>query len=178
MRLTVSSIPETGIEEEFKLPVTLDEVKLEKDADVTLKVLRLGDRVFLSGRILSEASLECSRCLKNVLLPLDINFDVEYVPFAAAGEEEEEHELTSEELDAGFYRDGEINIDDIVREQVLLTVPMKPLCRTDCKGICSGCGTNLNVRSCECGAEEIDPRLAPLEKLKKSLDERKQKGKE
>ncbi|HDH50082.1 MAG TPA: DUF177 domain-containing protein, partial [Nitrospirae bacterium] len=169
MRLTVSSIPETGIEEEFKLPVTLGEVKLEKDAGVTLKASRLGDRVFLSGRIRSEASLECCRCLKNVLLPLDINFDVEYVLFTGAGAEEEEHELTSEELDVGFCRDGEINIDDIVREQVLLAVPMKPLCGADCKGICSGCGTNLNVGSCECGAEEIDPRLAPLEKLKKLL---------
>lgn len=165
MRLTISSIPESGIEEELKFPIALNNVVLEEDVQVFLKASRFGDKVLVDGRATSMASLVCSRCLKKISFPVKMRFNVEYIPYREFAEEDE-HELTREELDVSFYRDDEIDIRDLVREQMLLAIPMKPLCGSNCQGICSKCGKNLNEASCECSTEEIDPRLAPLKSLK------------
>jgi uncharacterized protein len=80
---------------------------------------------------------------------------------------EEEQELPDEELNTLYYQDETINIDDIAIEQVLLNAPIKPLCHNQCKGLCVVCGIDLNKSSCNCKKEEIDPRFALLEKMKK-----------
>ncbi len=166
MRLTVSCIPEKGIEKELKFPITLKDVVLEEDVQVFLKASRFGDKVLVDGRATSMASLVCSRCLEKISFPVKTIFNVEYIPYREFAEADE-HELTRKGLDIGFYRDDEIDIRGLVREQMLLAVPMKPLCKLDCRGICPKCGNNLNEVSCECKTEEIDPRLAPLKKIKK-----------
>jgi uncharacterized protein len=65
-----------------------------------------------------------------------------------------------------------LNIGDILHEQVLLALPMKPLCKVDCKGLCPTCGTNLNVKSCDCPKEQFNPNLDALIELKRRLEER------
>ncbi len=171
MRLTVSCIPESGIEEKLKFPIALNDIVLEEDVQVFLKASRFGDKVLVDGRATSVASLVCSRCLKKISFPVKVSFNVEYIPYREFAEEDE-YELTREELDVSFYRDDEIDIGGLIREQMLLAVPMKPLCESDCRGICPKCGKNLNEGSCGCSTEEIDPRLTPLKRFKKSLKNR------
>lgn len=165
MRITVSSIPEGGIEEELRLPVDLGDVKLKEDVQVFLRVSKSGSEVLVEGRFRFVAFLVCSRCLKEFSFPIKNNFSIEYSPYRELSKEKE-HELTREELDVNFYHNDEIDIEDLIREQIFLFVPMRPLCKSDCQGICPQCGTNLNEISCGCSSEKIDHRLAPLKKLR------------
>jgi uncharacterized protein len=79
---------------------------------------------------------------------------------------EDEREVAEEDLDTSYYRDDQIDLNELLREQFYLALPMKPLCRDDCAGLCSQCGTNLNIGTCQCSSQWEDPRLAPLKELK------------
>ncbi len=168
MRLIVSEIPEDGIERELRIPLILDEIILKEDARVFLKIFRHITKVIIDGFTKSTASLACSRCLKEFLYPLKIDFCVEYLPQKEAIQHRE-HELTGNDLNVSFYEDDEIDMKGLIREQILLAVPMKPLCKTECSGICPQCGKNFNTTSCKCISKKIDPRLAKLEILKESI---------
>ena len=74
------------------------------------------------------------------------------------------------ELNIGYYKDDKIFIDDIIKEQMLLVLPIKQLCKDDCKGLCAECGQDKNTGSCECKHEHVDPRLAKLSELKERLN--------
>ena len=76
--------------------------------------------------------------------------------------------LSEEELAVSVFDEGSIDVDEIVKEQILLAVPARTLCREDCKGICPECGTDLNTGQCDCAAEEVDPRWAALKSLKET----------
>ena len=78
---------------------------------------------------------------------------------------EDEREVQDEDLDTSYYRDDQIDLNELLREQFYLALPMKPLCREDCAGLCPQCGTNLNTGTCQCTTEWEDPRLAPLKGL-------------
>lgn len=124
-----------------------------------------GAEVAFSGDIETVATLSCSRCLEPYPLPLDLHFDLKYTaePEAAgAGESRvDEHSITVVHFDG-----ARIGIDDLLAEQILLGLPLKPLCREDCGGLCPHCGTNRNTRACGCSTERgADPRLAALKKL-------------
>jgi uncharacterized protein len=165
MRLTVSRIPDSGIEEKLKLRISLNDSMPTQDAEVSVKAKKFGERVLIEGRAKTTATLGCSRCLKHFSSPVDITFNTEYIPLRETGEEVE-HELTAEELDVSTYGNDQIDLTETVRDHILLFLPMKPLCNIQCKGMCSHCGKNLNEGSCECRSDHIDPRLAPLKKLK------------
>jgi uncharacterized protein len=81
--------------------------------------------------------------------------------------DEEKHELKVDELDMGFYSGDEMDLSDLVKEQIILNLPMKPLCNNSCKGICLQCGADLNSVNCSCSERGIDPRLEVLKKLLK-----------
>lgn len=168
MRIAVSSIPDSGIEEELRLLLNLEEVRLKGDVQVSLKVSKFGDKVLVDARVVAMTFLVCSRCLKEFSFPIKVDFSDEYIPYREFTEKTE-HELTKDELDVNFYQDDEIDIEDLIREQILLTVPMKSLCKSDCQGICPKCGKNLNetpIHRSGCSIERIDPRLTPLKNLK------------
>jgi uncharacterized protein len=165
MRLTVSDIPEDGIEKELRFYFSLFEKSPALDVLVSIKVSRFGDRVIIEGSIRASADLKCSRCIKDFSVPLNVDFSTELVPFEETYEEHE-RELTVAELDTGFYRDDEIDLESLVREHILLSLPMKPLCKSECQGLCPSCGKDLNKVSCECSRETIDPRLEPLKRLR------------
>jgi uncharacterized protein len=124
------------------------------------------DKFRLVGNVDTELELTCSRCLEPYRFPLSAPFDLLYLP-ASAVSAETEHEMEDEDFGTSFYRDNQIDLDELMREQFYLALPMKPLCREDCRGLCSQCGTNLNTSSCGCAPVWDDPRLAALKELGK-----------
>ncbi len=173
MRLNVSDIPDEGLKLDLELPVVLNDEAAPDIAHVFIKAFRLGKKVLIEGSINISVSLHCSRCLKDISVPQELSFREEYNPSEEAASEGEK-ELTGGEPDLSFYSDDEIDITELIKEQVLLSVPMKPLCRPECRGICPGCGRDLNKGDCNCKAEEIDPRLAPLMEFKEKIKLRKE----
>jgi len=119
----------------------------------------------LEGRVRTELELPCSRCLEPFRLPVDAAFDLRFLP-ATAMATEQERELQDEDVETSYYRNDQIDLNELMREQFYLALPMKPLCGEDCKGLCPQCGTNLNTGTCDCHAEWVDPRLAVLKDLK------------
>jgi len=128
------------------------------------------ERVRIAGRIQTTIELVCSRCLEPFAVPVDAAFDLLCLP-AAEAPDEEEVEVAEEDINAAFYRDGSIDLGEMIHEQLYLALPMKPLCREDCKGICPICGANPNTTTCTCEARWEDPRLAGLKALLKDNDD-------
>src|SRR5437763_2393644 len=119
----------------------------------------------LVGHVETTLELTCSRCLEPFTLPVDADFDLRYQPHAA-NTGEPEKEIEEDDLTTAFYEDDQIDLGLLMREQFYLSLPMKPLCQADCKGLCPECGTNLNRDRCDCKHEWHDPRLAALRELK------------
>ena len=136
-------------------PVTLD-FEIHKDKD----------RFRLVGTAVTELELSCSRCLEPFRMPVNASFDLRYLP-ASEMTPDEEREVEEDDLDTSYYRDDQVDLNELLREQFYLALPMKPLCQDDCKGLCPQCGTNLNTGTCDCHAQWDDPRLAPLKQLKR-----------
>jgi uncharacterized protein len=124
------------------------------------------DRFHLVGRVKTTLGLPCSRCLEPFTLDVDAPFDLHYQPLAPH-QGPAEREVEAGDMDAAFYENDEIDLGQLMGEQFYLSLPMKPLCKDDCKGLCSNCGTNLNKATCDCNTQWEDPRLAALRALKK-----------
>ncbi len=109
--------------------------------------------------------MPCSRCLEPFETPVDAPFDLRYQPHAE-NTGEGEREIAEDDLTTAFYEHDEIDLGQLMREQFYLSLPMKPLCREECRGLCSVCGTNLNRGACGCTHAWEDPRLAALRELR------------
>jgi uncharacterized protein len=118
----------------------------------------------LVGRVQTTLELSCSRCLEPFLSPVDAQFDLRYQPHTEnAGEGE--RAIEEDDLTTAFYEHDRIDLGLLMQEQFYLSLPMKPLCGADCKGLCPVCGTNLNRDTCDCQRAWEDPRLAALKNL-------------
>ncbi len=127
-----------------------------------------GGEVRVHGRIRTEVETECDRCLGRASFPIDAPFDLFYRPLGAAGEPEEdeaEQAIDEGEAEMGFYELPGLELEDIVREQVLLQLPMQKLCSAACKGICPICGVNRNETECNCRPPSGDDRWMALKDL-------------
>jgi len=120
----------------------------------------------LAGRVESTLELLCSRCLEPFPWPVDAAFDLRFQP-KEQNVGEGERDVEYDDLSTAFYENEMIDLGQLMREQFYLSIPMKPLCRTECKGLCPTCGTNLNRIVCECRIEWTDPRLEALRALKR-----------
>ena len=150
-----------------------EEVEQEGDAYRIVAPVRLEfevqkdkDRFRLVGTAVTELELACSRCLEPFRMPVNAAFDIRYHPVSEVSQDEE-REVEEDDLETSYYRDDQIDLNELLREQFYLELPMKPLCTEGCKGLCPQCGTNLNTGTCDCSAGWNDPRLAPLRQLKK-----------
>lgn len=121
-------------------------------------------RLRLVGRVATTLELACSRCLEPFAMAIDEPFDLRYLP-AAENRGEGEREVGEDDLSVSFYRDDEIDLWQLMREQFYLALPMKPLCAETCRGLCLDCGANLNLTTCGCRPHRIDPRLAGLRSI-------------
>lgn len=122
------------------------------------------NRYRLVGTVRATLHLACSRCLEAYPVPVDCAFDLRYLP-QSANRGAEEQEVAEDDLSTAFYRDDVIDLDELVREQFYLALPMKPLCSEECRGLCPHCGTNLNRDTCGCADRWVDPRLEGLRAL-------------
>jgi len=165
MFIEISQIPEEGLDllyhDDLREGEGLWEPKTPVRASLHLK--KREDGVAVSGSFSIVVGLSCSRCSDPVVLPLEDAFEIYFTPPDRALDED--LELTPAELDVGFLEGTKIDLLGLITENVLLSLPLQPLCREDCHGICPRCGANLNEASCNCHKEEIDPRLALLKKL-------------
>lgn len=135
------------------------------------EIWNTGDSLLVKADLAGETLVQCSRCLTPFSLPLDVSFQEEFVE----GEEPAEGEETDEEGDDDrtitYYTGDEIDLTEALQQNVLLELPMKPLCSEDCLGICPTCGVNRNETSCTCQeSTNVDPRLAALKDLLRKPD--------
>ncbi|MFO0753352.1 MAG: DUF177 domain-containing protein [Thermodesulfovibrionales bacterium] len=141
-------------------------VKVVSPARASLRIEKREAEVLVQGEVQAEVELQCSRCLQGFTVPVRSSLSVVYDP-AESISREENYSLKGDELDMGFYRNDTLDLNDLLLEQMLLNIPMKPLCRPDCKGICPQCGKDLTAEKCACEVSEIDPRMKVLEQLLK-----------
>jgi uncharacterized protein len=123
----------------------------------------------LRGRVSAGLELQCARCLEPVKQEVDREFELLYRPLGAdAGRDE--LSVTAAEAEIGYYQGDGILLEDVVREQVLLALPLKVTCREDCKGLCPHCGKNLNEEQCSCNVPMEDPRWAALKEIRDRIE--------
>jgi uncharacterized protein len=168
MILDLSTIrqPETTLSRRFEpkdFEGRFSEFRVGAPVALDAKVLKDRDRFRLIGTVTTVLELACSRCLEPFELPIDAAFDVRYLP--QSENTGEEREVEEDDLAVAFYRDEAIDLGQLLEEQFYLALPMKPLCRDDCKGLCPNCGVNLNQQTCDCQVRWEDPRLAGLKAL-------------
>ena len=124
----------------------------------------------LQGKLETGLEVTCARCLEPVAFKVDRSFDLLYRPLGTdAGHEE--LSITDAEAEIGYYQGESLLLEDALREQVLLAVPLKLVCRENCKGLCPHCGTNLNESQCSCSEQMEDPRWAALKEIRNRLEE-------
>jgi uncharacterized protein len=138
---------------------------------LVMEVHKDGEAYRVSGRVATRLQLECGRCLEAFEIPIDSPFELRYVPQpSGGGAEDAEREVDEDDLTTAYYQEDAIDLGELMHEQFVLALPMKPLCSDDCRGLCPHCGTNLNMGRCDCKPEWTDPRLAALEGMLKDAD--------
>jgi uncharacterized protein len=123
-----------------------------------------GGEVRIRGRFDVEMESDCDRCLAAARFPLHADFDLFYRPMSDIAREEE-IEIDEGEAEIAFYEGGGMVLEDMLREQILLALPMQRICREDCLGICPVCGGNRNENPCDCKPQTGDDRWGALRKL-------------
>jgi uncharacterized protein len=172
----VSQIPPEGMEVDS--PLEAGEVHLEGEQSFALhpggrlrcRVDRGDDQtIHVRGQLGASLGLECGRCLEPFPLTVEQELDLFYLPHRDASEEEDEVELADRDMVVTYYSGDRLDLGEVIREQLLLSLPMKRLCREACRGLCPSCGINRNTATCSCSVPdaETDPRLAGLAKLLK-----------
>jgi len=143
---------------------------LRKDVYVQGSLSKLGREVFLKGNISTEVEMICSRCLEPLNFKIRSKISSHYVPGQESGNQESDVELHDSDIEIEYYSDDQIDLTQAVYDQMILSLPLVRLCKTDCQGICSQCGVNRNIKNCQCSNKDsIDPRLAVLKTLKDKL---------
>lgn len=122
----------------------------------------------IRARFQGSFEVLCARCVEPVAVPLHGDFDLLFRP-ENADAESGERAITEDETEIGYYGGDGLLLEDVVREQVLLTLPGRTLCKEDCKGLCVHCGQNLNSGNCNCSQTVVDPRWNALQGLASSL---------
>ena len=121
----------------------------------------VGAEIRIQGDVETRIEAACDRCLGLFSIPVERQFDLTYRPMSTIAREEE-IELPEDELDIGFYEGDGIQLADVVTEQVILSLPMKVICRQDCRGLCPTCGADRNREACECPEPRSDSPFAAL----------------
>jgi len=164
MIIEVDKLPQEGlsVSREFEFAsidlVEEDTVFLAPPhAEVVIR--RIGDDVMVKGRLTARLSFNCSRCLNPYEYPVSASFDLVFLPEDLDAVKDE---LEEDDIDCIYYRDGRLDLREIVLEQLNLSFPLKPLCSESCEGICAVCGQLRREGRCACHVQEHEPRLEKL----------------
>ena len=167
-KLSFSSRFEPGV-----IDLGSENVRQIANLDWSASAERAGAEIRISGKLDTTVELACSRCLDPARFQVSKPFDLFFRERDdAMFDEDEEVELHENDTRTAFFTGTKLAIADILREQILLAVPMKALCTIDCKGLCPTCGTNLNSGSCGCSPENFNPHMDTLIEIKRRLEER------
>ena len=158
LQIAIKAIPETGLERSIDLgPEWFSRWREEgpglefSNAAITgtVRLEKHGRDILVRGHLQGHLQLACSRCLENFEEPVDADFDLLMIPGPgpAGGADEE---LSGSDLDLDYYTGEVLDLEAVIREQIILMVPLKPLCTEECKGICPRCGAVLNLEECSC----------------------------
>ena len=172
MRIEIQKLEEPGGKfsktyEEGELPLGETDIRLVAPVRITGRGRRDGYEVELTGELQTEVEIACGRCLQPVRTSIATEFDERFVS-SVSWRDEELHELKPEDLSLAVFNGEAIDLDELVREEILLAVPTRALCRDDCKGLCAICGVDRNLESCECEQKQIDSRWQKLKELQSS----------
>lgn len=146
-------------------PIPEDAGKLRAPIHVEAHIRKIGTEIAIEGRISTIVEMLCSRCLKPHDEILCDTFEATYQPQPDSSAWKEELELNEADLTTCYYEGETLSLADVVQDQLLLLLPIQPLCDPACAGLCPSCGKNLNKGSCHCATQAIDPRLAVLGQL-------------
>ncbi|MCI0548263.1 MAG: DUF177 domain-containing protein [Candidatus Rokubacteria bacterium] len=131
--------------------------------DLSLLIEKEGEVVLVRGRLDARVPQTCSRCLEPYQVTVSPRIDARFVPTPAG--RQEEHELAKDDLETDVYDNDRLDVSALVETETTLGLPMKPLCREDCRGLCPVCGGNRNHASCGCPPPPVDSRWAALREL-------------
>lgn len=161
MLIQVAEIPPEGlcIEGLADFPHPFQDAAWALDG-LSLIVERAGETVFVRGALTARVPLACGRCLEPYEVTVHPAVDARFVPSPAT--RGEERELGVDELETDVYRNGELDLTALLETETTLALPMKPLCREGCQGLCPVCGGNRNVTACACEPRVADPRWTAL----------------
>jgi uncharacterized protein len=166
----LSKIPPEGLERSFEIAdpaaagIELD-VPLEGPIRADFDIQRLGKEIEVVGTVRATVRLPCSRCLAAFSFPVAGDVEATFAPRSAAVEEEHQHELMQDELEVQPLVQGGADLRGLISEQIYLNLPLKPLCREDCPGICPHCGRTIAEGECGCPPPAADSRWEALRKL-------------
>lgn len=138
------------------------EFHVEGPIGVQISYYRAGTELFFSGELHAPTHAVCARCAEEFEQTSERGFRFVLTPKAVGYDDEND----AEDLELSVYEGDEVDLSPLIREQLLLSLPTRPLCREDCRGLCPRCGANLNLVQCGCAAADADPRLSALHKLK------------
>ena len=144
--------------------VAVDLARLGSDpVTAELRAQSVIEGILVTGQVEGVAELNCARCVTEFSSGLALEVCELYTgPGQGDGDNEDAYRIAGTEMD----------LEPMLRDAIALALPLNPLCREDCRGMCAQCGTDLNTRSCDCTEDEGDPRWAPLEALRAKLEER------
>ncbi len=140
------------------------EFRINGPVNVMLSYYRAGTDIFFTGELRAATWAVCARCAEEFAAHSERSFRFVLTPKVVGGDEE--IGFREEDLELSVYDGDEIDLSPLIREQVLLSLPTRPLCADECRGLCPRCGANLNHVQCGCALERPDPRLGVLHSLK------------
>lgn len=172
MLLNLHQIPEEGLDFDLERPNLLLD---EGEGSMTLQQVRASfhlawerSQLHISGRVSAVIRMRCSRCYQEFSFPTGENFDFLGLPMLDLRFPDNQR-LSPQEMEITFLRGDEIDLDEIIRENIYLSIPIQPLCSESCPGLCSRCGKDLNEGNCTCPEEQGDPRFQSLESLRQEI---------
>ncbi len=155
----------------FYPPGTIDyhteEFQQTEPLEVRATAELVDGEIRLRGELHTRIELVCARCLDPVTEEISREFDLFYRPMDSI-RTEEDAKLDTDESEVAFFEGAGFFLADALAEQVNLAIPMKAICRSDCRGLCPQCGANLNHEECHCQTHAADPRLAQLARVKQT----------
>jgi uncharacterized protein len=164
------AIPSEGLSQTFTstaaaLGIAASELAVVRSVEMECQFYKVNDEIVVQGSLRSALQLTCSRCAEEFEQPIQVALDAVYLPMDEVSSARAQ-ELEKGEVDVYPYADQVIDMAAMVRDKLLLSMPLQPHCMVGCKGLCPSCGANRNVVNCQCGDERLSSPFEALKELR------------